>query len=132
MVDDDPGMRFVLGRWLKEGGFLMKEADSAEAALDVLASEPADVVSCDIQMPGHGGIWLAGQIRDRYPATPVLLTTGVRSVPPSVSMRGGVVAYLVKPFDRERFMHAVQLATQWRHAGSDQQADDWLEALKDL
>ena len=64
-------------------------------------------------MPGRDGVWLTGELRQRYPATAVVLATGVSSIAPRVSMQAGVVAYLVKPFAGAAIREALSLALQW-------------------
>src|SRR5437868_3305849 len=97
VVDDEPRMREILVRWIAPAGYATKEAPGADAALEVLAATPCEVVFCDIQMPGHDGLWLVKQLRKQFPKVAIVLATGVDSVPPAVSLQGGVVEYLVKP-----------------------------------
>jgi DNA-binding NtrC family response regulator len=113
IVDDEDGIRQLLTRWLSAEGCDLREAPDAETALDELAKSPADVVMCDVEMPGQGGLWLAGEIARRFPATAIVLATGVNSVPPVTSMQPAIVEYLVKPFNRAGVLHAVSRGVQW-------------------
>ena len=97
IVDDIAQIRELLARWLKAAGYEVREADSAERALVVMAERAAIVVMCDIEMPGNGGIWLAGQLREQYPASAMVLATALDTVPPVTSFKPGIVEYLVKP-----------------------------------
>ncbi|HEY3042679.1 MAG TPA: response regulator [Vicinamibacterales bacterium] len=140
VVDDEPRMREILVRWLAPAGYITREAPDADAAIDSLTSHLSDVVFCDIQMPGHDGLWLVAQLRERFPGVAIVLATGVDSVPPVVSMQGGVVEYLLKPFERGRVLEAVKRAIEWQQtraargsvsgAGADP-LKDWLEADDD-
>ena len=42
-------------------------------------SIPSDVVICDIQMPGHDGLWLVARVRERFPNVAIVLATGVET-----------------------------------------------------
>jgi DNA-binding NtrC family response regulator len=136
VVDDEARIREFLVRWLKPAGHDMREAPDAETALDLVASSPPDVVLCDMQMPGHGGLWLVEQMRMQFPAVAIVLATGVDSLPPAVSLQPGVVEYLVKPFDRERVLAAVARAVAWAQSdaaraagrGDDAPLDSWLKS----
>ena len=64
-----------------------------------MTANPAAVVFCDVQMPGQGGLWLAGVLRTQFPQTAIILATGVTTVPATTSLRPGILAYLTKPFD---------------------------------
>jgi DNA-binding NtrC family response regulator len=122
IVDDEGGMRKLLNRWLSSEGYEIREAADAETALEEITRAAPDVVMCDVDMPGRGGLWLAEQIRERYPATAVVLATALSTVPPVVSLRSGIVEYLVKPFARDRVLRAVAAGVQWHTAESTRRA----------
>lgn len=141
IVDDESPVRDLIKRCLKDLGHDIREAGDAQSALASMAQQPADVVYCDVQMPGEDGIWLTGQIRNRYPLTAVILATSVTTIAPSVSMRAGVMAYLVKPFSPKGLISALNVALEWvddakaKGAKSDdvgEKLSDWLDSLKDL
>lgn len=140
IVDDEADVRRILRRWIVVAGHEVAEAASAAAALEVLATRPADVVLCDVQMPGdRDGLWLTAEVRRRYPSMAVVLATGVSTVPPVISLQSGVPAYLLKPFERMRLLEALATAVIWHenvkaagprpdHAGARLTA--WLESLE--
>jgi DNA-binding NtrC family response regulator len=113
VVDDESPIRDLLARWIGAAGYEVRQAATAEAALDALQVALADVVLCDVMMPGENGLWLAGKIRTQFPATAVVLVTADRTVPPQISMQPGVVAYLAKPFSRDHVLDAVKIAVDW-------------------
>lgn len=138
IVDDEQGVRQVLSRYLSAPDREIAEADSADAALAAMEKAPADVVFCDIQMPGHDGLWLTTELRKRYPAAAVVLATSVSTVAPKFSMQSGVLAYVVKPFSREAILEAFDTAIHWHRetvANGPDAADTtarlqaWLDAL---
>jgi DNA-binding NtrC family response regulator len=116
IVDDEGAIRVVLARWLGAAGYDIREAVDAESALDELANAAADVVLCDVEMPGQGGLWLAGQLRERFPTTAIVLATAVDSVPPTTSLKPGIIEYLVKPFARDLMLSAVARGVTWHAA----------------
>jgi CheY-like chemotaxis protein len=113
VVDDESQIRELLVRWIGGDGHQVRQADSAEAALDDMEAVPSDIVMCDVHMPGESGVWLTSQLRERFPETAVVLATSDRLVPPQVSLQPGVVQYLAKPFTREEVLGAVRLAMGW-------------------
>ena len=141
IVDDEEPVRHILRRWIGGAGYDTVEAASAAQALEVMAATPADVAFCDVQMPGgHDGLWLTGELRRRHPTTAVVLATGVSTVPPNVSMQAGVMAYLVKPFQRKGLLDALEVAITWHQdtkaagAHPDDTGDKlnkWLASLED-
>ena len=136
IVDDEPNIRDLLARWLNGSEYVTSQAPDAESAFEMMTAKPADVVLCDIEMPGKGGLWLIPTLREHFPTAAVVLITGVDSVPPAISLQGGVVQYLTKPFTRERVLAAVAEAAQWHRSthmdGASQTASpdsvaEWLE-----
>ena len=129
VVDDDSTLRSVLSSWVHSLGYDVRQAENAAEALDTLADTPVEVALCDIHMPGHEGMWLASQIRERHPRTAIIMATAVRDMELCVStMRTDVVDYLLKPFDHARLLEALRLGEEWHHASAA--SDDLQESLE--
>ena len=120
IVDDEAGIRDLLERFLADVGHELRTAPDAESALQMMAHWIPDVVWSDIKMPGANGLWLADRIRESAPATAIVLATAEADVPPHESLRPGVVAYVVKPFQREQVRRAVDEGMQWSIAAQKQ------------
>ena len=140
VVDDESSVRRLLARWIQGAGHEIMEADSADAALEVMESRPAAVVFSDIQMPRRDGLWLTAEVRQRYPTTAVVLATSVTSVAPQISMQVGVLAYLVKPFDQRSVLGALEVALRWhtdtvasgpRKEDTADRLQEWLASLEE-
>lgn len=120
VVDDETGVRDLIVRWLQRAGHRLSWASDAGEALQVLERHPVEVAVLDLRMPGHDGLWLAAQIRQRSPETAIVMATGVRDVSSAVSsLRSGVVDYLVKPFSREQLHEAIDRALEWHQLAVD-------------
>lgn len=141
IVDDEANVRQVLKRWIEKSGHEVLEVESADAALQIMEKRPADVVFCDIQMPEHDGLWLTIELRKRHANSAVVLATAISTVAPRTSMQAGVLAYLVKPFNRESVIDALEGALAWHadivatgpHAEdtlTPQQLEEWLDSLE--
>jgi PAS domain S-box-containing protein len=78
VVEDDERVRRVTVLRLNELGYRVLEADHGAAALGVLSETPTiDIVFSDLVMPGGiSGFDLARRVRERYPGTHVILTSG--------------------------------------------------------
>jgi DNA-binding NtrC family response regulator len=141
IVDDEPAIRQIMKKWIGDAGYEFREAADADEALRVMAAGPAAVVFCDVQMPGRDGLWLTAELRKLYPTTAVVLATGVSTVPPKVSMQAGVLAYLVKPFQRGSLLDALEQALDWhketveagpRPEDSGDSLTEWLDKLDEF
>jgi putative two-component system response regulator len=117
VVDDDISLRPMLASWVNRLGFCAFEAPTAEDALQHLEHSPTDIALCDVNMPGHDGVWLAARIRERYPTTAVIMATSVDDADIAVStLSNDVVDYLLKPFDSMRLREALALGLDWHRA----------------
>ena len=124
VVDDDRGVRFVLGTALREAGHVVTDFDSTQAALDALHDGDAPVLLfTDIRMPGDDGLILLEQLKTRLPKLPVIVMSAYTDIASTAgAFRGGAWEYLSKPFDLD---HAVALAERaLSTTGSAEQTDD--------
>lgn len=109
MVDDEPLLRSLLSRALAHANFEVVEAASGPAALQLLCTEPFDLVISDVQMPLMTGIELLRKLRQHEPELPVVLISGVFELAPDQSLADiGAFAILAKPFRFEE-LHEVAL-----------------------
>ncbi len=111
VVDDEEAIRKLLTRWLTGWGYDSKEAATANDAIDLMNAEPATIVLCDVMMPVRDGVWLAEQVRTRWPQTAVIMASSAQDMETVMRMRKqGVVDYVTKPFGREMLRQALQRA----------------------
>jgi adenylate cyclase len=76
IVDDDEGIRVSFPRLLRRTRYEVLVAESAEAALDLLAAQAVDVIVSDCQMPGMRGPELLARVRSLYPTVACILLSG--------------------------------------------------------
>jgi DNA-binding NtrC family response regulator len=113
VVDDEQAIRTLLTRWLSGWGYEAKQAGNADEAIEIMAAEPADIMLCDVMMPVHDGIWLAEQVRGRWPQTAVIMASSAQDMETVMRMRKqGAVDYVIKPFGREMLRQALQRASE--------------------
>jgi CheY-like chemotaxis protein len=118
IVDDQPAIREILMRILGPAGYSTAQAGDAETGLAMMAETPPAVLFCDIEMPGRDGLWLVAEVRKAFPHVAIVLATSNEAVPSSVSLQGGVVAYVLKPFQTAQVLGAVRDAVAWHRAAA--------------
>jgi len=98
VVDDDRDVRFVVASGLRQAGFEVGEAETAEAALGRLAEGHTEAVISDISMPGLSGVEMLRSMRARDLEIPVVFLTGRPSLESAIeAVEGGALRYLKKP-----------------------------------
>lgn len=108
-VDDSATMRKVVEMTLAGEDIRVVTADSADAALSMIASEKPAIVVTDISMPGKNGYELCAQIKRENPALPVLLLSS--KFHPYEAAKGTEAkadGYIDKPFDTQKFIDKIQ------------------------
>jgi DNA-binding NtrC family response regulator len=99
LVVDDDTIRDVVSKMLCRLGFEVSSADSAESGLALFFKNKFDLVITDFNMSGMDGIHLAYYIKEKSPATQVVLMTGDEKQVILSKIKGTAVAKaLFKPF----------------------------------
>ena len=102
LVDDEPAVRSITARLLRQMGYEVIEAADGSEALAVCARDRIDALVTDVVLPGLSGPDLAARCLARQPGLPVLLMSGYARE--SLAAQGREIAgtaFLAKPFTRE-------------------------------
>ena len=112
VVDDDRAVRDVLCAVLREEGYVVRQADSAEAALESLRKEgDLPLILSDMKMPDHDGMWLLDRVFERHPSAAVVMLTGYGDTLSAVEcLKRGAADYLLKPPRVTELVRAVERA----------------------
>jgi len=118
VVDDEPGIRLLLRRYLEREGYRVVEAADGAAALTLLAAEPVDLAVVDVMMPKVDGFELVRQVRATSDL-PVILLTGKGEESARVAgLELGADDYVTKPFSMPELVARVR--ARLRRPGGDQ------------
>ena len=99
VIDDDRSARLLLERVLTKAGHEVTLVDSAEQALERLASGHYDVLVTDKNLPGVDGFELVRRARVISPTLRTILMTGFPTPEAATAASElGVFSFLVKPF----------------------------------
>ncbi|MGM0571323.1 sigma-54-dependent transcriptional regulator [Marinobacter sp.] len=112
IVDDEKSfvrsMAFALG----EAGFRTRSAHTGEAALTMLADEPADLVLLDLRLPGMDGMDVLAEVTRLYPGLPVIMISAHGDTRAAVqAVKAGATDYLTKPFALDELLHIIHAVT---------------------
>ncbi|MBU1566612.1 MAG: sigma-54 dependent transcriptional regulator [Proteobacteria bacterium] len=114
VVDDEPDMLKLLTSILvKKCGYEIRQADSGDQGLEVLAFWRPDVVLTDIKMPGIDGVEFFRRIKELDPTMTTIIMTGYATVDMAVDiLKSGAYDFFQKPFDNDQIIHAVAKAME--------------------
>jgi DNA-binding response OmpR family regulator len=99
VAEDDPGLRSVIERGLREHGYIVDAVADGTDALSYLRSYSYEVAILDWRMPKLDGIQVVESMRSRGDRTPVLMLTARDTTRDRVEgLNRGADDYLVKPF----------------------------------
>ncbi len=103
VVDDERDIREGAKRILERVGFSVRTAERGDAALDILAREPPDIVLLDLKMPGMDGMTVMSKIHEMDERILVIVITGYATVETAIeAMKQGAYDFIPKPFEPEQ------------------------------
>ena len=98
LVEDEPQVRALIASYLNKEGFAVTEAGDVIGGVRSLHEE-FDVVVTDIRLPGASGNELVAAVKARWPATQVIVITGLQDAQVAAeALNAGADRYLFKPF----------------------------------
>jgi DNA-binding response OmpR family regulator len=98
VVDDDPTVADVVGRYLVRDGHTVDCVHDGHEALRRMAAQPPDLVVLDLMLPGIGGLEVCRQLRERWPIPVVMLTALGDEADRLAGFELGADDYVTKPF----------------------------------
>ncbi|UPG90374.1 response regulator [Luteibacter aegosomaticola] len=104
MVDDDDLVRATTVEMLEDLGYDVVAARSGAEALGLLGEQMVDLVVTDHAMPHMTGAQLAMELRERWPALPVIMATGYADLPAGVQLER---PRLAKPYSQATLADAI-------------------------
>ncbi len=120
VVEDDADQRRLVASILRAEGWTVAEAGSVGEALDELARSPVDLVLTDWKLPGRDGLELLAEVRARGTETAFVMMTAYGTIAHAVAaVRAGADDYLVKPFERQALLLAVERTLRQRRLADE-------------
>jgi CheY-like chemotaxis protein len=122
LVDDDPDVLLALSGTLRRAGYLVRTSDSAEAGLEMLEQDAADVLITDVIMPNQSGLEVVKTVRALYPFIRVIAISGGGNFGPldyqpdaittsaylAACEQAGAHAVLAKPFEASEILSVIR------------------------
>jgi PAS domain S-box-containing protein len=120
VVDDNPPLRYALGRTLRQHGFEVIDAATGEEALRLGISEQPDLVLLDVNLPDIHGFDVSRRLRaeERTRTIPILQISAsfVQMEHRMQGLEAGADAYLVEPVDPGELVANIRALLRMRDA----------------
>jgi CheY-like chemotaxis protein len=111
VIEDDATNLEVVSYLLGAFGYLVVAARDADEALEIARRERPDLILCDIQLPGEGGMDLAARLRAdaALRRTPIVAVTALAMVGDRERiLNAGFDGYISKPIFPESFIETIR------------------------
>lgn len=115
IVDDQPGVRYLLDIVIREAGHHVNIAKNGLEAVEIAKSSQPDLIFMDVRMHLMGGLEALGKIKAIIPKTEVIIMTAYGSEETvNRALDGGALCCIAKPFDVE-IIKEILVDMEWKH-----------------
>ena len=113
VVDDDPQVLNLIGRFGATEGFEVVACRGGVEALQQIRERRADLVLVDLRMPDVGGLDVISRVRDVDPHCRIILMSGHATIDTAVeAVKRGAIDCIAKPLDFDRLRRAFAAARE--------------------
>jgi DNA-binding response OmpR family regulator len=113
LIDDEEAFVTTLQERLEMRGFPCRVAFNGESGLEMIASQPPDVIVLDLRMPGMSGVEVLRRIRRQWPGLPVIMLSGHGSDQDfETCLSLGAAQYHKKPLDIGDLLDSISAVTR--------------------
>ena len=111
VIDDDPGLAEVIELLLEREGYAVQHASTLQRGVELAGTGEFELVVTDLKLPDGTGLDAIHRIRADRPGLPIIMITSYSSLDSAIAaLRAGAVDYIIKPFDNDEFLHAIERA----------------------
>jgi len=111
IAEDEAIIRLDLREMLEDEGYeVVAETGRGDEAVELVEKHLPDLCIFDIKMPGMDGLAAASEVSSKRQAAVVILTAFSQRHLIEQARDAGVLSYLVKPFQREELVSAIEVA----------------------
>jgi signal transduction histidine kinase/CheY-like chemotaxis protein len=108
LIDDDPAVRDVFGRYLSKEGYDVRQAADGKSGLELARAVKPAVIILDVMMPGMDGWAVLGELKNDPELRPVPVIMATLLDDREFGYTLGAQEYLTKPVERDRLLSIVR------------------------
>jgi two-component system KDP operon response regulator KdpE len=119
IIDDEPQIRRFLEIALRAQGHVVAVAETAQAGLEALALQGADVVILDLGLPDRDGLDALRDLREWSRVPVLVLTVRADEAEKVAALDAGADDYVTKPFGVQELLARLRVLLRARNALGD-------------
>src|ERR1051325_11596675 len=113
VIDDEEQMLDSLRLNLQQAGYAVTTAASGEEGLKLFEAGDFDLVLCDLQLPDKPGLEVLRNLKERNPATEVIIISAYGSIENAVeATKEGAFHFVEKPFEFDELQLLIERALE--------------------
>ena len=108
VIDDDPSLRELLSRYLKENDFSVETLEDGRGAEEKILQQTIDLVVLDIMLPGEDGLTIAKKLKAISSVPIIMLSAKGEDIDRIIGLEVGADDYLPKPFNPRELLARIK------------------------
>jgi len=122
VIDDEAAQRDVLTGYLKKKGYKIFSASSGKEGIEIVNTNPVDIILSDFKMPDLNGVEVLEQVKKLNPEISFVIVTAYGTVENAVqAMRFGAFDYISKPVDLDELDLMIERIIEHKNLKSENQ-----------
>lgn len=120
VVDDEPGVREVVKRYLERDGYVVSTAATGPEALGIIDAErDIKLVVLDVMLPGLDGVQIVRRVRKDNAVPIIMLSARSDELDRVIGLESGADDYVPKPFSPRELVSRVKAVLRRAPADND-------------
>ena len=120
VVDDDPGLRALLQRYLQEQGYEVVAVRDGVEMDTALSKDAFDLLVLDLMLPGEDGLSLLRRLVTRHTLPVIMVSARGEDIDRIVGLEVGADDYITKPFNPRELLARIRAVLRRRSPMADE------------